>query len=190
MVGSGEGHRHPASGFGQAQARGHRHQRVQPVRHVHADLLDHQDENTTVLPGFRNKGCSRASSSTSRPQVDTAKYTQRNSAGQPVPTRHPHRKATAMSGSVLVQQRATAAGSAIRVPKHATPKIVARKVSKLYPTPGFPQGLHHRPRRIRPDHPRRRVSVAARPEWLRQVDIPQYPCRTGQLQRRFGPPRR
>lgn len=41
-----------------------------------------------------------------------------------------------MSGSVLVQQRATAAGSAIRVPKNATPKIVARKVSKLYPTPG------------------------------------------------------
>ena len=41
-----------------------------------------------------------------------------------------------MSGSVLVQQRATAAGSAIRVPRHATPKIVARKVSKLYPTPG------------------------------------------------------
>lgn len=41
-----------------------------------------------------------------------------------------------MSGSVLVQQRASVAGNAIRVPRHATPKIVARKVSKLYPTPG------------------------------------------------------
>ncbi|HMS75189.1 ABC transporter ATP-binding protein [Gordonia sp. (in: high G+C Gram-positive bacteria)] len=41
-----------------------------------------------------------------------------------------------MSGTVLVEQQTAAAGSAIRAPRHATPKIVARKVSKLYPKPG------------------------------------------------------
>ncbi|MBD0021704.1 MULTISPECIES: ABC transporter ATP-binding protein [Gordonia] len=46
-----------------------------------------------------------------------------------------------MSGPVLAEQQITAAGSAISGPGRATPKIVARKVSKLYRTPGSRKGV-------------------------------------------------
>lgn len=64
MVGSGEGHRHPLR-FGQAQAEDIATNAFNPYA-TSADLLDHQDENTTVLPGFRNKGVFEA------PLVDIA----------------------------------------------------------------------------------------------------------------------